>query len=306
MVELDPKLLQQQKKLIILEQALNYCKTHTVEKMRFSLLKELCEKRARSVGFQSYGGVFIPHLNELGDPQKSQKQRFLTIVRTKSPSGKTLSCEIFPNIARIESYLSGQRITQSFKEERIQTEVDPDLWLKVNKMLELERTQKMSATTFKEQLFKRKDDSFFKTMAADILAEDNVQVWNMTSSHRPERQMRFSESALQLMFHAARVIAGDNQFPFTLIFDYGGPRDQATIDARLKTAKSKESHVQYFTEWARLYKNILVNDNEKAELIQDKQPERLLPYLVEFHDTCARYYNTLAKSGGLTVLWDFK
>ena len=202
----DIRKLLADRKLIILQEAVKYCKGKNVDKIRYTHLKKLCNDRLSDLtaGYQTdFGGSFEKYIIDLesnSEPAKSFLNRY------KQKPGKSF---IIPDISKIINLLNRKHLNNLV--ETIESSKEP-----YGAMSLIDMPTGYSAVGY---YFAQDEDNIGKSAAAVY----TTNTLNIYTTHPEDKSFHLREEDIQQLQHLVNIIASrDKTMPFEVTLEYKG------------------------------------------------------------------------------------
>jgi hypothetical protein len=194
------------KRLIILQEALKYCKGKNVDKIRYTHLKYLCNDRLSDLtdGDQTdFGGSFEKYIIDLqsdSEPAKSFLKRY------KQKPGKSF---IIPDIPKIIDLLNRRHLNNLV--ETIESSKGPSAAMSL-----IDMPTGYSAVGY---YFAQEEDNLGKSTAA-VYTSNTVNIY---TTHPEDKSFHLRDEDIQQLQHFTNIIASrDKAMPFKVTLEYKG------------------------------------------------------------------------------------
>jgi hypothetical protein len=203
----DIRKLLDDRKLIILQEAVKYCKGKNVDKIRYAHLKRLCNDRLSDLtaGYQTdFGGSFEKYIIDLESNSKPDKS-FLR--RHKQKPGKSF---IIPDIPKIINLLNRKHLNNLV--ETIESSKEP-----YGAMSLIDMPTGYSAVGY---YYVQDEDNLGKSAAAAVYTSNTLNIY---TTHPEDKIFHLREEDIQQLQDFGNIIASrDKTIPFEVTLEYKG------------------------------------------------------------------------------------
>lgn len=281
------------KKLIIMLQAIQYCREHNIAKIQYSVLKRLCNERLSELTHgktTDFGGQFEKLVVIMYDMEDINK-RFLS--RQRLSKKKSF---IYPDIQKMESYLLRTQLRLSSRISWDSKDVNRETLVKAYKKIAASNSEKiiprLDALASPQE---RAQHEYMKDAAIEMASFLSTHFVNISYFHPSNKMFTLDEDTLCDFFKGSERVCSKVGLgsPFKIMIEYRGVpeivEDDDGISGGLKYANKL---CDIFVVWAHRFHDYDVQEYEK-ELIRENRVERLSEitrqHFKEFTSTFLRY-----------------
>ena len=296
------------KKLIIMLQAIRYCREYNTRRIQYSILKRLCNTKLSELThgkITDFGGQFEKLLVTMSGLEDINK-KFLS--RERLSKKKSF---IYPDIQKMESYLLRTRIGLSSRISWDYKDIDGETLVKAYKNIATRNSEKIIPDLKTgASRHERSQHEYMKDAAIEMAAFLSTHFVNISYSHPTNKIFTLDEDTLCDFFRGSERVSTKvgRGSPFKIIIEYRGvpevTEDDDGISVGLKYANKL---CDIFVVWAHRFHDYDVQEYEK-EHIREYRVERLSDitkqYFKEFTSTFLRY--SLPKGHDIDIenLWE--
>jgi hypothetical protein len=291
------------KKLIIMLQAIGYCGEHNTGRIQYSILKRLCNEKLSELTHgknTDFGGQFEKLLVTMSDAEDINK-RFLS--RERLSKKKSF---IYPDIQKIESYLVRTYLGLSSRISWDYKDVDRETLEKAYRGIATGNSKKIiPRLKAKANSYERSQHEYMKEAAIEMATYLSSHFINVSYFHPSGKAFILDEDTLTYFFGGSERVSSKIGLgsPFKIIIEYRGvpevTEDEDGISTGLKYANKL---CDIFVPWARRFHHYEIQEFEK-QYIRENRVERLSKttrqYLDEFRSIFLKY--SLPKGHGIDI-----
>jgi hypothetical protein len=281
------------KKLIIMLQAIRYCREPNTVRIQYSILKRLCNKKLSELThgkITDFGGQFEKLLITMSGKEDINK-KFLS--RERLSKKKSF---IYPDIQKMESYLVRTRLGLSSGISWDSKDIDSETLAKAYKKIAASNSEKIiPPLNVQMSPHERSQHEYMKNAAIEMATFLSTHFVNISCFHPTNKIFTPDEDTLCDFLRGSERVSSRVGLgtPFKIIIEYRGvPEIMENEDGISTGLKYANKLCDIFVVWAHKFHNYNVVEFEK-EQIRENRVEQLSEitrqYFKEFTSIFLRY-----------------